>query len=97
MKRWYSLDSVNFLRPCRNKESIIIRWASTMTSFYCLCYVPCHTDTSLLSHMFRNLAPITQYLVTVRAENGVSYLHKRVEERMEQLEITTAEGSMFIL
>lgn len=56
-----------------------------------------HADTSELTHTFRNLKPITQYSVTVVAENGVSYLDWRVEERSEQVEITTAEGRMLLL
>lgn len=56
-----------------------------------------HADTSELTHTFRNLKPVTQYSVTVVAENGVSYLDGRVEERTEQMEITTAEGRMLLL
>lgn len=54
-------------------------------------------DTSELSHTFENLRPVTQYSVTVIAENGVSYLDDRIKERMEKVEITTAEGCMLLL
>ena len=58
---------------------------------------PLHADTSELTHTFRNLKPVTQYSVTVMAENGVSYLDERVVEREVTVEITTAEGRMLLL
>ena len=43
-------------------------------------------------YKFTGLQPVTPHMVTISAENGVSYHSDRVEERHVQLEIVTAEG-----
>ena len=61
---------------------------------FTLCSLSLHAGSPRLSYTFRDLKPVTEYMVSVQADNGVSYLDDRVEERREMLRITTAEGSM---